>query len=133
MMREILFRAKRSFPCEWVYGYYSALPDCAGVAYMITSPAENPDESNRTFFIDPSTVGQFTGRLDKNGKRVFAGDILDLLDAKFRGVVIWSNHDQCYIISPNGDENLHLDDFGNYGNAEYFQIIGNIYDNPELL
>lgn len=79
------------------------------------------------------TVGQFTGRTDKNGQKVFEGDILRLFGGEDRGVVLWSDHDQCFFISPNGKEQFTLGDFGDFGRPEYYEIIGNIYDNPELL
>ena len=131
-MREILFRGKRADTGDWVKGFYGQKPnpfseDGKPIRHCIV------DLPPFGYCVDPETVGQFTGRRDKNGKRVFEGDILDLLYGKYRGVVLWSNHDQCYIISQNGDKNLHLDDFGNYGKSEYYEVIGNIHDNPELL
>ena len=133
-MREILFRGKESDDGSWVYGWHCRYPFGRWPLKDAIIPSEDAEDGYHHFVeVDGSTVGQFTGRLDKNGKRVFEGDVLDFFSGEFRGVVLWGDHDQCYIISPNGDENLHLDDFGNYGNAEYFQIIGNIYDNPELL
>ena len=83
--------------------------------------------------IVPATVGQFTGRTDKNGQKGFEGDILSLFGGKDRGVVLWSDHDQCYFISPSGDEHFTLGDFGDFGKPEYYEVIGNIHDNPELL
>ena len=81
--------------------------------------------------VKPETVGQYTGRLDKNGKKVFEHDILQILDGVARGIVQWWENDQCYVLETK--EGWHIDDFGNYGRPEYYEVIGNIHDNPELL
>lgn len=133
-MADILVRGKESDDGSWVYGWYCRYPFSRWPLKDAIIPAEDAEDGYHHFVeVDGSTVGQFTGRLDKNGKRVFEGDVLDFFSGESRGVVLWSDHDQCYIISPDGDENLHLDDFGNYGKPEYFEVVGNIHDNPELL
>ena len=70
-MREILFRAKREDNGEWVYGYYVRMPDAAGSVHRMYVPAENPDESNHVFYIDPQTVDRYTGLTDKNGAKIY--------------------------------------------------------------
>lgn len=69
-MREILFKAKRLDNGEWVEGDFSGKPN--GVSYIC------PDRINWWIKVDPSTVCQYTGLKDKNGKRVFEGDILKI-------------------------------------------------------
>lgn len=68
-MREILFRGKRVDTGEWVYGFY--LYDIGN------SIKERPSSvSTHTYLVDPNTIGQFTGIRDKNGVRIFEGDII---------------------------------------------------------
>ncbi|MBR2934893.1 MAG: hypothetical protein IKB79_04880 [Oscillospiraceae bacterium] len=134
-MREILFRGKVARDCvgvstqrkykkgTWVFG------DLSHTNYDPPLIDQNNDDPVP---VDPSTVGQYTGRTDKNGKRVFEGDIIRLYNGAV-GVVLWSDNDQAYLIFQDPVKMVILDDFGNYGRPEYYEVIGNIYDNPELL
>ena len=137
-MREILFRGKRTDATvpPWVYG---GIADISGQgadrreqAYIIQGYVDH-GYIGFAWEVWPETVGQFTGRRDKNGQKVFEGDILSLFGGKDRGVVLWSDHDQCYFISPNGKEQFSMWDFCGLGRPEYYEIIGNIHDNPDLL
>ncbi len=154
-MREILFRAKREDNGEWAYGYYVRLPDAAGSASMIHTPARNPDESNSSHFIRSSTIGQFTGLTDKNGTRIFEGDVITFEDVCCEGGSGYEYPDEwaveamnrVEVIIRNGcvcfgkelfESNAYEDIQFYYPNlnewfAECAEIIGNIYDNPELI
>ena len=124
-MREILFRGKRTDNGDWVDGYLAA--------YDLICPNYPEDTSNATgdyygqtpyvgfVEVDPSTVGQYTGLKDKNGKRIFEGDILSLQTGRPH-VVRFKNG--AFILE---DSAIPM------SFAIKFEIIGNIHDNPELL
>ena len=122
MIREIIFRAKREDIGEWVYGYYVRLPDVTGSVHRMYVPAENPDESNAVYYIDPETLGQYTGFKDKIGNFIFEGDIIDF-DYDIR-VVKWLKKYGCWGVD---DGVTTLDELENV------EVLGNIYDNSELL
>ena len=150
-MREILFRGKRLDNGEWTDGYiYEHEPALVGIASENDVPEPSKWFIARTGFadwnmprpvefveIDPSTVGQYTGLKDKNGKRIFEGDIVD-----GQCHSAWSHRLQrCDIAyGRNGFEaRNHIDglDSDYYTYRVLFSkdvvIIGNIHDNPELL
>ena len=143
-MREILFRGKRIDNGEWVEGFFVAKVDpLLGImtSLILTQEldANGILRSNMTWHkVDPETVGQYTGRIGKNGKKVFENDILQMFTIWEDGTigkglvcaVQWLTNDQCYVLTRGGSI---VDDFGNYGRPEYYEIIGNIHDNPELL
>lgn len=161
-MREILFRGKRLDNGEWVEGYYTELP-CGSLgatifsnddelvcedtkSYIIkvfTKQHTNYSNSNPLQVIEcekyeviPETVGQFTGLTDKNGKKIFEGDIVkgDL------GLGYGDNENHIAYIEYQEDGmsfclvEILEEDFGKCAEiSDDLEVIGNIYDNPELL
>lgn len=124
-MREILFRGKRDYDCKWIHGAY--------ISYSSTKEAQSHSiipTGNRTLFyrVTPETVGQYTGIDDKKGNKLFEGDIVDILtEGNEIGVVEWL--DGAFIVKADG----FCVDFLNNINGTDIIIVGNIYDNPELL
>lgn len=134
-MREILFRGKRTDNCEWAYG--APTKDNHGEMVMVESTFECEEYNCRganCLYVDENTVGQYTGLTDKNGKRIFEGDILRLAYHPEEDVIIeW--HDGRF----NFRKRNHPKDYG-YERlccvqiaVSHLRVIGNIHDNPELL
>lgn len=136
-MREILFRGKNVDNGAWVYG--SFIPDMLEV-FCITDidgfikPFSLNKEELTEVRVERSTVGQFTGLTDKNGKKIFAGDIIST-SSKLIGAVEWNDTFAKYIVCYNQISGNWFDFEGEdcFSVALDCVIIGNIHDNPELL
>ena len=128
-MREILFRGKRSFDSEWIYGD------------LIKSEEKFYIHPQGGFMYEvlPEIVGQYTGLLDKNGNKIFEGDIIK--DIKDNGELLVVEGDTLlgfdfrYI---DGEDNAYTTayDIGLSDDYTYLMsavVVGNIHDNPELL
>ena len=121
MMREILFKGKRVDNGEWTEGYFFKSWDKVFLLWGMTGNSPNMEE------VKPETVGQYTGLKDKNEKKIFEGDILL---KGFEKVLVKWNANQCrWGIYSN---NYEICGF-NESTQGYFEVIGNIYDNSELL
>ena len=132
MNREIIFRGKRLANDEWCYG--SLLVWANGECTIL----EKGDSSNAVWKreIDPNTVGQFTGLCDKNGKKVFENDILRVYDGEiyFNIVVKWSKEAMAFMACYCDGNQSPLSWFsGLLSRTHEIEVIGNIYDNKELL
>ena len=128
-MREILFRGKRTDNGEWVYGDLIQNVDCL----KIREQEKSIKKIAKSYEVDLETVGQFTGLLDKNGKKIFEGDIvlgLFLFDMSINAVVKF--RDGAFGLEWHRGEIIEFNAFTSLCNITY-EIIGNIYDNPELL
>ena len=125
-MREILFRGKRKYNGEWVEGFYYKDLWSDNAHYIIYDGTD--------YEIIPETVGQYTGKTDKNGKNIFEGDIVyckSRLDNAIM-VVIFECGQFRMVLSEN--YRSYQTNSGFYDiNCFDKEVIGNIHDNPELL
>lgn len=128
-MREILFRGK-SDNGYWIYGNLNFYPDINRTFIRKNNKELLPSfQTSLEEEVDHETVGQYTGLTDKNGTKIFEGDIVKLFmkDGIEIGAIGWSNIDLRYkFASPDGTA------YG-FDITDTFEIIGNIHDNPELL
>ena len=135
-MREFLLRGKRTDNGEWVCGYYTKARYFLNKKEMhiIFEPdVEAFPHCEFTGYEEvlPETVGQYTGLTDKNGVRIFEGDIVERVSDGERAVISWLKYSACFGLSFDGwccgfdnyDDNLPSD----------FEVIGNIHDNSEIL
>ena len=144
-MREIKFRAKDMLERNWYVGSYIVIDDNTNDPFR-SRPFK---ESHRIIFyssgdwnmggwndveIDPSTLGQYTGLKDKNGKDIYEGDIVKSISGKV-GYVIFLQQEMGYVVVwDNCDTRLgHRNRGEGYNYDGSIVVIGNIYDNPELL
>ena len=120
-MREILFRGKRTDTKKWI----------EGVAFShdnnkVTMLSQHPmDGSLVGKEVDPETVGQFTGFIDKNGTKIFEDDICHFYGGEYY-LGCWEANHIC-AIKINAGCLCYLE------NTDNVEIIGNIYDNSDLL
>ena len=125
-MRKIIFRGKRKANADWVHGDLSFHRD--GRIYIRCWDRSEFSPTYNAYEVDPKTVGQFAGLTDKNGKKIFEGDIIQ--HGKRKGIIFYYGNFGMFMISwiPNGGANI----FMNVLHTEV-EVIGNIHDNPELL
>lgn len=148
-MREILFRGKRIDNGEWVYGYYGLFKGRSDIYVPFTEEEEKENEGHIFSAIGglwhnviADTLGQFTGLTDKNGKKIFEGDIVrgrhwtSYNDKKPEDFhlwrVDWSEKSGLitFVDSPTTKARMSIHDFADFGEVE---VVGNIHDQPELL
>lgn len=123
-MREILFKAKRKDNGEWVYGDFSHTPDGeVGIEYTHKFFGSGT-RSRITMLVDPETVCQYTGLVDKNGKKIFEGDIVKGKDSLARDFEVYG-----HIEHRDGSFVIVGEFFTHYRWLDYdVEVIGNIFD-----
>lgn len=148
MNREILFKAKRIDNGEWVEGQYAYITnplteDGKPIKHLICNGTNIFND-----LIDPDTLCQYTGLTDKNGKKIWENDILrysydydgspflkDGEEIKYRvGAVFWSEWRGSWAVCGRGNKKCTNNDVFKYNrNPNRAEVIGNIFDNLELL
>lgn len=137
-MREILFKAKRVDNGKWVEGsyVYTFAPDkeCPVVGVH----KENHwivEENGNIVIVDASTICQYTGLTDKNGKKIWENDVINKVDTNALG---WHRERKCkvsfdelgyWLLTTEYGDGYWLGEF----DSEQLEVIGNIFDNAELL
>ena len=125
-MREILFRGKRTDCDAWVEG--DLIQAFRGNQLSSCSIMPNTPTAY-CWKVDPKTVGQYTGLTDKNGVKIFEGDIVERVSDGERAVISWLKYSACFGLSFDG-WCCGFDDYDFSPND--FKVIGNIHDNPEI-
>ena len=136
-MREILFRGKEKLTGVWRYGSLLKYPNAATIKQIYGDRVFH----TATYEIIPETVGQFTGLTDKNGTKIFEGDIVKGKSEYFgngslnqKAVVLYDRGQFLLSFGETLEECKQLNDFEVVGVwSGDVEVIGNVHDNPELL
>lgn len=142
-MRQIKFRGKDLNTGEWAYGDLHSLCD---KPHIHTEESAFPYAGKRSF-VNPNTIGQFTGMHDDDGTEIWEGDIVRMTEKPYNleyiGKVTYNAELGCYRLAVDeGNRSIRLDfiksDIVNDGKASvpvkyFYKVIGNVHDNPELL
>ena len=141
-MREILFRGKRLQGGDWVEGYFfksdiNKRARESGKATLIFTPDCDTfitvPECHNSFMVVSDTVGQYTGLKDKNGKRIFEGDVAKVLQGKDKDIAYVGFENGAFMLYPKTG-NIYERTLWEYWYNDWdVEVIGNITDNPELL
>ena len=128
-MREILFRGKRLDNFAWETGSLVIVRmDCHDAQYYIADKMTGYHTP-----VDPSTVGQYTGLKDKNGKRIFEGDVAKVLQGKDKDIAYVGFENGAFMLYPKTG-NIYERTLWEYWYNDWdVEVVGNITDNPELL
>lgn len=136
MNRPIKFRGKLKNDKEWVCGSLIIYPD--GEHNILTEIAKKSYRL-KDWNVDPNTIGQFIGILDRNGKEIYEGDIITVR-GDYPRVVLWDKVSwaimpcECY-----NDKTFWVMNLQHPGNdwweefADEIEVVGNMYDNPEMI
>ena len=136
-MREILFRGKTP-EGKWLFGTpvksKGRYEECIEIIEKIVYSLNEYESGESTYAdgekVDPKTIGQFTGLLDKNGRTIFEGDIVKFCSGDIRTVVFDEDYTE-FEFSRN-DPVKNVDGLCLCVDHDVCEVIGNIHDNPEL-
>ena len=127
-MRELLFRGKHLMDGEWIF---SDSVNFSRTKKYVDLYLGEPYWGWEPIF--PNTVGQWIGLLDSKGNKIFDGDIVKRIVANENGLVVWDDKRCGFYIKPLSKIGRAMYDPYYKMNANKLEIVGNIYDNPELL
>lgn len=133
-MREILFKAQAIKSRVWVEGLLWRKKYNSKTLYIRWFP--NQDDEEEVYCVDPETVCQYTGLTDKNGQKIWENDIVVRVDRR-NGIYIFREQPKmnCKVIwsDRHGFDTVPSCGYFDKNNALECEVIGNIFDNPELL
>ena len=127
MARQIIFRGYNLKNKKWLYGYYLVN---RGLHFICPEGITNPLASWEDFVVEEESVGQCTGVKDKAGKDIYEGDVIsgsngsiNCREWPFKRVIQWEENRQGF----------NTPSWGYMDRTHYYNVIGNIYENKELL
>lgn len=133
-MRTIKFRGFNTKNNKWIYGYYLVN---RGQHFVVEDGIANPLNTWEDYLVEEDTIGQFTGLLDKNGVEIYPNDIISSSGGRLIGYVVDSVRAYCYdvvwIKHPSYEKRWSLWGVVEVDNNGNIEVIGNTYDNPELI
>ena len=133
-MREIIFRGKRIDNGEWVYGWFCMYSFGQWPLKTSIIPSEKAHEGCFEHKeVEQSTIGQYTGLQDKNGKRIFEGDIVKVRQGNGRWEATICYENGSFLVAPISGNILERTLWEYWYNDWDIEVIGNMQDNPELL
>lgn len=144
MNREIKFRGKRTDNGEWVYGdFLHGVGMHYGYSYILPNQQWLPRDCDPLdgYRVDPDSMGQYTGLKDKDGKGIYEGDIVNWLSIKNggigfveEGIVEFRVNEQAYVVINRISTKDNRESVCNILRCRRdLKVVGNIYDNPELM
>ena len=116
-MIEILFKAKRQDNGEWIQGFYFEFWGACFILWGMTNDKPNMTE------VVPETLCQYTGTTDENGNKIWENDIV--IDDTECGYIKWDSYWSAFAIV--------FEEYKNHLYRGEVEVIGNVFDNPELL
>ena len=127
MNREIEFRGYNPKNGKWLYGYYLVN---RGKHYIVPDGIQPPSATPEDFEAEPESIGQYTGLKDRDGKKIYEGDIIGGSNGSINGYewpfklqIEW-NKEACGFNTPK---------WRDMDKTHYYDVVGNVHDNPELV